>query len=259
MEKIFVIHGVDHKVGTTMLSQSIAQTISNSYPSKRILLLFLNGRKSTEYIKEETGSIENIKIRLDNLMIDGSEIESFSLRRGNLFILAGIGKMEEERLYMPENVDYLLSEIKNNFDLIIIDSGSNLDNGLAIGALRYSENRILVITQQETALKRYEELMPTYSLLGFEFKKLLINKYFIEDPYDREYITKRLKKDKNSVHFVKQNNNYRLAEATNKSLLEFKDDIYLKDILEISNWILQVAGLDKINKLKRINKWINFI
>jgi len=219
----------------------------------------LNGRKSTEYIKEEAGSIENIKIRLDNFMIDGSEIESFSLRRGNLFILAGIGKIEEERFYMPENADYLLSEIKSNFDLIIIDSGSNLDNGLAIGALRYSENRILVITQQETALKRYEELMPIYSLLGFEFKKLLINKYFTEDPYDQEYITKRLKININSVHIVKQNNNYRLAEATNKSLLEFKDDIYSNDILEISNWILQVAGLDKINKLKRTKKWISFI
>jgi cellulose biosynthesis protein BcsQ len=259
MGKIFVIHGVDHKVGTTMLAQSIAQAVSNSFPSKRILLLFLNGRKSTEYIKEETGSIENIKIRLDNMMIDGSEVESFSLRRGNLFILAGIGKMEDERYYLPENAEYLLTEIRNNFDLIIVDSGNNLDNGLAIGSLRHSENRILVITQQESALKRYEELIPTYSMLGFEFKRFLINKFFTDDPYDQEYITKRLKIDKSKAQFIKQNNNYRLAEASNKSLLEFKDDIYSKDILDISNWMLQVAGLDKINKLKRNKKWISFI
>lgn len=259
MNNVFVIHGVDHKVGTTMLSQSIAETISSSYSSKKILLLFLNGRKSTDYIKEEAGSIENIKLRIDNMMIDGTEIESFCLKKRNLFIMAGISKIEDERFYFPENAEYLLSKIEKDFDIIIIDSGNNLDNGLAIGALKYTENRILVITQLETALKRFDEMLPIYTKLNLSFKRYLINKYYENDPYDQDYISKRIQVEDKLIFYINQNNNYRQAEASCRSLLEFKDENYTKDIFKISNWILECMGLERIQNIKRNKKWINFI
>ena len=258
MSNVFVIHGVDHKVGTTMLTQSIAELISNAFPDLKILLLFLNGRKSTDYIKEEAGSIENIKLRIDNKMINGSEIKSHCLQKGNLFVLAGVGKIEDERYYHPENSNYLLKEITNDFDAIIVDSGNNLDSGLAIGALQFTDNRILVMTQQETSIKRYEDLSKTYELLGFSFKKFIINKYFTNDPYDVDYITKRTGAHKDDIEVIGQNNYYREAEASAKSLLEFKDENYKADIHKISNYILEEIGLDQIMSRKRQKRWKSF-
>ena len=259
MSNVFVIHGVDHKVGTTMITQSIAEIISRALPDKKVLLLFLNGRRSTEFIGEKTGSMENLKLRIDNMMIDGSEINSFCLIKGNLFILAGISKMEEERLYFPENAIYLLKEISKQFDLIIVDSGNDLDNGLAIGALKYTENRILILTQQETALRRYEELATTYVTLGFAFQRFIINKYYLDDPYDNKYIMSRIGVEKEAISFISQHNNYRQAEVSYKSLLEFKDENYSKDIINVSNHMLEKIGLDKIQNTRRNRKWINFI
>ncbi len=119
MNNIVVFHGVDHKVGTTMIAQSVAEMIAREKQIYKVLLLFLNGRKSTDYIREEFNSIGQIKMQIDNRIISGKEIAKICRCHNKLYMLAGVGKPEEERCYYPDTAEFILNSLKNEFDLIM--------------------------------------------------------------------------------------------------------------------------------------------
>ncbi|MEL7655374.1 MAG: hypothetical protein AAGU75_05640, partial [Bacillota bacterium] len=73
IHNLFSFHGVDHKVGTTMTAQSIAQVIASNNPDLKILLIAMNGRESTEYFKETPIGIDAVKFHIDNKIIRGNE------------------------------------------------------------------------------------------------------------------------------------------------------------------------------------------
>ncbi|MEG1584940.1 MAG: hypothetical protein RR361_07815, partial [Anaerovorax sp.] len=192
MKNLFVVHGADHKVGTTMISQSIAEYLSNEYKELKVLFITLNGRESAEYVNEAPESIEGIKNHLDSKMIEDIDFTRVCKKRDNFYMLTGIKKEEEQRDYYPHMATYLLETVTQTFDIVIADSGNELDNGLAIGALSATVNRFLVMTQQEAILYRWERNRMTYERLGIDFDRYIINKYYEQDPYDVSYIGKRL-------------------------------------------------------------------
>src|SRR5665647_1130568 len=53
MDKLFSFHGIDHKVGVTMIAQSVAELIANERKDLKILLITLNGRKNAGYVKKD--------------------------------------------------------------------------------------------------------------------------------------------------------------------------------------------------------------
>lgn len=259
MNNVVVLHGIDHKVGTTMIAQSVAEIISEEKKGYKVLLLFLNGRKSTDYVREEFDSIGHIKMQIDNRIITGKEMIKACRCHNNLYMLAGIDKPEEERYYYPDTAEYVLNALKSEFDLILVDSGNTLDNGLALGSLKFCSSRLLVLTQQETMLKRYEELLPLYEKLGLDFSSLIINKFSSQDPYDLGYLSIRLDTLKSKIRRVEMTNSARQAEMEYKTLLAFQDEKYTRDVLAIANLILIMTEKDQILKSKRGIKWKNFI
>lgn len=258
MEKLFVFHGVDHKVGTTMISQSVAEHISNSYPDLKVLFMTLNGRESAEYVRETPQTIEGIKIHIDNKILDNETFKRSCKKTESLYMLAGILNESEERFYYPDTVRYLLDSVIPEFNIIIIDSGNEIDNGLAFGSLVSTNNRFLLISQQESVIKRWEKLRTIYEKLGISFENYIINKYYEEDPYGLSYIADRLELSKSSLVKVEGVHYARRAEMDYKTLLEYRNDKYNENIEEISNLILNRIGR-AINKKQRKNKWISFI
>ena len=258
MEKLFSFHGIDHKVGVTMIAQSVAELIANERKDLKILLITLNGRKNAGYVKENIETIDNYRMQIDSKIIISKDFLGGTKRCENLHMLAGLIKESEERYYFPDSAAYLLEAVEDQFDIIIGDTGSEIDNGLAVGGLSISNDNYLILTQLESSLRRFEEQTDRFSKANIIFEKYILNKYDEKDPYTLQYIEKRLKIDKNLLMKVKNVDYGKQAEMEYRSLIEFRDDKYKSDILLIVNQILSKMGLNEIDSRKK-NKWKSFI
>ena len=258
INNLFVFHGVDHKVGTTMIAQSVAEIIANENKSLKVLFISLNGRESTEYVREAPISIDSMKMHIDNKIINSAEFLRSCKHSENFYMLAGVSNEIEERYYYPDTSRYLLETVAPEFDIIITDSGNEIDNGLAIGALSISKEIFLVITQQESILRRYERLKGIYDELGINITTYVVNKYYDQDPYTLDYIADRMQIDKQCISRVESTGYSRQAEIDYKTLIEYKNDKYTRDVTEITNRILKKSGYAEI-KRQRKNKWKSFI
>jgi len=241
-----------------MISQSVAEIISANHPNLRILLIAMNGRESTEYIREAPVSIDSMKFHIDNKMITGEDFLKTCIHKGNLYIMAGITNETEERYYHPEMAKYLLEEVAPEFDLVFADCGNELDNGLAVGTLSVSEEVFLVASQQESVIRRYEKNRKILDDLGIGISVLIINKYYEQDPFGLPYIASRLEIEKEKFLKVETAGYSRQAEIDYKTLLEYKNEGYLQDIIAVANNILSKNGIKEIQQ-QRKRRWKSFI
>lgn len=258
IHNLFTFHGADHKVGTTMVSQSVAETISAHHPNLKILFIGMNGRESSEYFMETPVSIDVMKFHIDNRMVDGGDFLKTCTHKGNFYIMAGISNETEARYYHPDMAKYLLEEAAPEFDLVIADCGNELDNGLAVGALAQSEEIFLIAAQQESALRRYERNRKVLEELGIGISKYIVNKYFEQDPYSISYIANRLEVEKDRVMRICSAGYSRQAESDCKTLLEFKNEDYQRDVAVLANEILKKNGFAEIQR-QRKSRWKSFI
>ncbi|HYE67065.1 MAG TPA: hypothetical protein VEA58_00555 [Anaerovoracaceae bacterium] len=258
LHNLFSFHGADHKVGTTMISQSVAEIISAHHPNLRILLIAMNGRESTEYIRETPVGIDSMKFHIDNKMSTGEDFLKTCTHKGNFYIMAGISNETEERYYHPEMAKYLLEEVAPEFDLVFADCGNELDNGLAVGTLSVSEEVLLVASQQESVIRRYEKNRKILDDLGIGISVLIINKYYEQDPFGLPYIASRLEIEKEKFLKVESAGYSRQAEIDYKTLLEYKNEGYLQDIIAVANNILNKNGIKEIQR-QRKSRWKSFI
>lgn len=241
-----------------MISQSAAELISFHYPNLKILFISTNGRESTEYIREAPISIDYMKFHIDNKMIVGSDFLKTCTHKGDFYMMSGISNELEERYYYPDTVRCFLEEIAPEFDVILADCGSELDSGIAIGALSIAEDVFLVSTQQESAIKRFEKNKALMDKLSIKIKICIINKYYEQDPYGLNYLANRLKIKKENILKVVSSEYYRQAEIDYKTLLEYKNEVYIRDISQVANNILHNKGFPLINK-QRKSRWKSFI
>ena len=258
INNVVVFHGVDHKVGTTMIAQSVAEMIANENKSLKILFISLNERESTEYVREAPISIDHLKMHIDNKMINSADFLKSCKHSDNFYMMAGVSNEIEERYYYPDTSRYLLETVTPEFDITIVDSGNEIDNGLAVGALTISWEIFLVITQQESILRRYERLKGIYEELGINISTYVVNKYYDQDPYNLDYIIDRLQIDKRFISKVESTGYSRQAEIDYRTLIEYKNEKYIRDVTEITNCILKKSGFSEI-KRQRKNKWKSFI
>ncbi|MDR1245566.1 MAG: hypothetical protein LBK57_00880 [Clostridiales Family XIII bacterium] len=258
MSEYFIFHGIDHKVGTTMISMSLAEAAAAGMPEKNVLFLALNGRESTDYVREGAESIDSLKSRLESRLLGEDELIAHCLRVKNLFVLGGIANEEEERYYMPESAAFLLDVAGKAFDLIFADSGNRLDNGLAFGALSYDANRFFVLTQQETALSRWEKRRTLYERLGVAPKAYVLNNYIENDIYPADYVARRFAAERRLFHCVRFVQNGRRAEIEHKTLRTNTDEGFADDITEIATAIMgEYPVLPAAHKRRK--RWKSFI
>ncbi|MGI6728149.1 MAG: hypothetical protein ACOX4P_06270 [Anaerovoracaceae bacterium] len=258
MNGLFAFHGVDSKTGVTMISQSVAETIAKYKKEVKVMHVSLNGRFNTEYVDQVGESIEGIKMYLDNKILSKKDLLQSCKYTNNLFMLAGVESPGQSRHYFPETANYLLDTMEDEFDIIIADTGNDLDNGLAIGALQRISERFCILTQQESMIKRYEKLEPLYNQLGLLFSIKIINQYSDQDPYRLEYIADRLNLCSDELIKVAKTGYGRQAEMDYRTLLYYKDENYKKDITQIADIILMKCNIDPIQK-QRKKKWKLFI
>jgi len=258
MGQVVVFHGIEHKAGCTMIAQSVAELIAKEKKELSVLFVALNGRRSTEYMREKVVTVEDYKIELKcGIGIDKNTLSS-NRKTDNLYVIGGIEKEEEVRYFLPSMATSLAESLEESFDLIVIDSGSEIDNGLAFGALKLESLRYLIIEQNESSIKRYEKMREIYGKLEIDFDKYIINKYFESDPFTQKYISSRLLIDSSLFLTVGYSDKGRISEMEYRTLLETSDEKFRTDVLAVANEIMAAMHLEAI-QIKRKRAWNNFM
>jgi len=242
-----------------MLSQSVAEFLADHLKEASVLLIFLNGKKSMEFINEDIITIDQFKNRLDSGMPIDETLLRDCRRKDNLCVIGGLRNELEHRRYHPETAHKLLEELKKRFDIIIADTGNEIDNGLALGGLLAGGKNCMVLTQNEASIARFEELRSIYVKLSIKFDYYIINKYSAREPYSLKYIRKRLDSTKNALMKVSLSGHGHQAEAEKRTLLNFDNDDYTTDIMVLASAMAKDIGAGEIKTQRNNRIWRCFI
>lgn len=251
MDKVFVYYGVDHKCGTSMVCQSVAEKIAKEFPALKILVAHTEGRSGTDFVSGVSESMERIRPYLAEGFLDGEEIFSKSKFKENLYFIAGAEQLDSANNYHPGMSDLFLSTMKSKFDLIFCDSGSEIENGLALGSLFVADAVYIVMQQSESALKRFEWLYPLYTKLNVKTAGYLVNKYDKDSPYSMKYLQERLDLLGDKFITIRESQQGKQAEIERCTLNNYNEKAYNSDIKDMANHVLERAGLACIPERKK--------
>ncbi|WP_240416489.1 AAA family ATPase [Paenibacillus periandrae] len=158
--KVVAFFGAAGDVGTSMVSQSVAEIIAQNTEYK-IGLYILNDSMGPYYVKlreDEDISIDEIKAELWSNVLSPDKLLQTCIKRNNLYILQAPRYLPDMRHFHPEHVEQLLDLGSKIFDIIIIDAGASYNLGLTIGVLRAANHKYLVTTQQEKPRIKFEQV-----------------------------------------------------------------------------------------------------
>jgi hypothetical protein len=258
--------GADSKVGTTITTQAIAETIARN-SKQTIGLLFLNGDYSTDYVTDNKGSavlgLDLIKQKVMSKILSANELKDACISNdtlNNLFILPGVFSIRDIRFYHQDHIEYLIQVASQLFDAVIIDAGSIAYSGMAIGALNTTKNRYLITTQQETARSNYETTCKqVFSEIDIDPNDffLIANKH-VNHP--ELYTAAQLANTYNAnlLSTITMVDNGLQAEKDHKTLINYDNQEYILQIGELSRLISRQLGVsyeipvEKKGLLKRL-------
>ena len=180
MKNVIGFFGGDSQVGTTMIAQSFAELLADQ--GLKVLLVSASGKYGDTFIKMgATHSIDDLKASIRSGKVDREELLQSLEKKKNLWILPGVRNPLLAK-YFPENtIQVLLDAVREDFEYMIVDGGSDYHLGMTISALNDSDMRFFITTQQAKSLYRHalyqKQIMKPLQLTG----TLIVNKY-IKDP-----------------------------------------------------------------------------
>ena len=245
MKKIFTFHGADHKCGCSMLSQCVAERVAQKRGDISVLLLHAEESEGCGYAPMVGESMERIRPYLADRLLDVGDIVKKSEYKDNLYVIAGTDRPGSSESFHPDMAQYFLGAIAGSFDIVICDSGANIEHGLSLGALFASDFIYVVLVQQESAFRRYEWLQPLYGKLALNIGGYVINRFIPQSGYTRDYVRRRLKTKRDRVFTVKESAYGKVAEIDEKSLLAYKDAAFAKDIDALADDIIAQADVSE--------------
>jgi len=258
MKPIIAFAGVDGKSGTTMIAQSVAEWIAENLGDKRVLLLALHGKPGTNYTDKKTPCLDEIRIPLENNVLNKHDLIASSKRSRRLYQIGGVTSMLERRRFTTETVSRLLRLLEDDFEVIVIDAGNELDDGLTIGALQNASCFFCIVSQKESYLDNFTVLTDIYKQLEVDVSMIIVNHYDTKDSYGLSYIAKRLDLDPASLLPVVGDRNGRMAEKTKQSLLQCGEKQFGVDIGAVAMTVLEHCGFPQ-EPTKRRKGWKGFI
>jgi MinD-like ATPase involved in chromosome partitioning or flagellar assembly len=182
-KNIVTFFGADSKVGNTITTQAIAETLAEKTDAK-IILLYLNGKPSIDYlnIKEYFQGLDTLKVKLLNKILSINELLDACIKKDNLYILPGANSIRDVRYYHPSNIENLIELASSHFDIVLIDAGSNIELGMTIASLNATKLKCLITTPQDSIRENFnrinEQILTKLNISDF---MLIVNKYVDSD------------------------------------------------------------------------------
>lgn len=261
-KKIVTFFGTDSKVGTSQISQSVAELISNNTKAN-VLLTFLNGRPGISYLENKGNGLglDSIRTKLFNNVLSVNELLDGCIKNENYYVLPGSYNITNNRFYHPKHIEKLLEVASKKFDVIIIDAGNsqNIELGMTIGSLNATSLRYLVTTQQESSYENYmliENILK--DKLNIKDFMLVINKYI---------------NDTNLINSYELADKYKFTLATEvpflewgwqsekekKILLKYENEEYINNLAKLAKILCKQLELDYKEEEIKKDSWLKKI
>ena len=253
MGRIVTFHGTDHKAGVSQTALGTAESLAENYPYLKILLVHTEGRSGREYAPNLRESLETVRPYLLDRVLDGEEIGDKAQYKGNLYVIGGDENPGSAEIYLPDMAEYMLDAFADCFDVVVCDSGSEIEHAMALGTLFSSDRIYHVLTQSELYFRRAEMLLPLYAKLGLSEGRFVLCKCDKNSPFSPSYSAKRLQIDPGELFSVRVSRKGSDAEIEGKSLYSYREGPYRRDIDAIAEDIVRTFELVKGGKER---KWL---
>lgn len=241
MNEIIAFHGSDSKAGVTMIAQSVAQQLAKDNPDKKIVFISMCSHRNNQYNGGEPVSLDQFRDQIfNNLDVDKKEFSKGRLA-DNLYVIDGPDDTLEALLYYPSDASNLFNTLKKQFDYIIVDTGSELISGLAVGTLNKADRKYMVFPQGEASLQRFARIRGVYDSIGCIFDGFIINKYAEGNPFSVEYFRHRTELNNQELYLVSDTDEWRRAEFERKTFYDMHNRKFIK---EISSIAASIGGVD---------------
>ncbi len=258
---VYVLFGADTKVGVTMITTCICESIANQ--SVDVCCIHLDGRRGNDYINDmyihSDKGLDDLYVKLKSKIVSSEDVIRSCIKVSeHLYHLCGTSDMLKKYSYNPEEIEILLDECKNVFDVIIIDAGSDIHLGMTIEGLLFSENLFLVTTQQYLSKKRLEKNKDIFIELGINFKYIIANKYVKRDELDKLELI-RTDDEQNlfvTLPFVEYGWQ---CEQEQLSLMQFNNRDFVRGVEYISKYIIEDLNFSWDNERSMLEKRFKFI
>ena len=180
MKKIIGIFGGDSQVGTTMISQSMAECLKNC--GRQVLLIQGSGKYGEEFMNGGSRySLDDIKANIISGKVSYEDIDQVVTELKGIFVIPSVRNPFTSKYYPENTYEVMLASVTDEFDYIVIDAGSDANLGLMISALNVSDSRYFITTQQSKSLHRLVQMKKNVTQPLRMEGRLIINKY-IKDP-----------------------------------------------------------------------------
>lgn len=241
--------GVDHKAGTTMITQSVADAIAHNDPSISVVRLSLHNRMGLDFFSHAAGVVDDLLISLENRCLNLDLFETVSCKSGSMRVLGGLRDISLSRKFGVEEVKYLLDFVKDTYDIVIIDAGADMDNALTTGALVCSDQMFYVGTQSESCLSQFFQISPIVKYCcPVEPSAVILNKFIMNEVYNLQYVSKRLNLPKEVFRMVIMAEDALKAERDHVSFFGRRNRQYDADILILSDMITSAKGVGPLKR-----------
>lgn len=179
MKKIIGFFGGDSQVGTTMVAQSVAESLKDR--GKKVLFILGSGKYGEEFVNVSGRySLDDLKAGIRSGKISEDDLSQAIEENRGIWVLPSVRNPLTSK-YFPENTyEVMLSTAGKEFDYIVIDGGEDANLGLMISALNIADERFFITTQQSKSVHRLlllkKNILEPLQLQG----KLIINKYVMD-------------------------------------------------------------------------------
>ena len=253
MGRIVTFHGIDHKAGVSQTALGTAESLAENYPYLKILLIHMENRSGREYAPQIRESLETIRPYLQDKVLDGEETGVKAQIKGNLYIIGGDENPGSAEGYLPDMAEYMLDAFAGVFDVVLCDSGSEIEHAMALGAMFSADRLYLVLSQSEVCFRRAERLLPLYGQLDLAEERFVLCRCDKNSPFSASYCAKRLACEQDRVFSVRASKKGSDAEIENRSLYSYREGVYRKDIDALAEDIVRAFGLTRDGKER---KWL---
>jgi MinD-like ATPase involved in chromosome partitioning or flagellar assembly len=260
IQNVIVFLGADHKVGTSMICRMIGESLSKNKDTK-ILMLCFDGTVGMDYTHANSAikGMDDYKAKMTNNILSSKDFMNICREDESLYFMKGCESMIKSKYYFPNDIYNFLNILSTLFDILLVDVGSSIELGMAIGGLKAGGKVVLVTDQKEKSFKRYGAMKnEILCKLNIPIDHMIVNKIFRSREFqDPEILAVNYQCDLlGQIEYSEQG---LYAELEKSSLLNFKDSQINESIEGIRKKIEDYLGIerqtDKTNKKINIKKY----
>lgn len=174
--KLILLTSTEKNVGNTYITNNLATQYAKIYNKVLLIDTDINSKSLTKYYdKNEKEGLTNILKANDT-----NKIEKLiqKTQNENLYLLPVGNNNVEEDIFLQENINNILEELKKEYDIILIDSLSINENVAPIHLANIADATAIVIESGKTKIENIEKAKTTIEKVGGKIAGVIINKVF---------------------------------------------------------------------------------